>query len=492
MAAFVSCICLRRVWAATASAAHLIVVHLCLAAARRLSKLRSLTWRGTPVAEDQNSWRRQLVSWAPRALMRLDGRRLSRSRQQHAERKIPQRPANEIVGHQPHATAAAQAEATSDQRRQNSTDGTERQRISTDGTEASLDVSSLHENDFEDTETDHDSSAMESTDVEPDATPKSDNGQTLGPTVTRVQCEQGRAGVAAVKNHRAGHRRLGSTWWQRHAFSCKNGADDRPDLRVTLALALPPKWVADLRCRRLANFPEGHAAPNTAGTHENLTFAGALGEGNAKVIQTASVRRQPHPNRHSQDSSKGDKTTDPPTATHNNSPPSSATTDEDADSFRALVLAGRRYPLFELPAALPPLPDPPWAERVELLDLQGLQLTALVDLTPFTNLRRINLNGNRLASIECLSGCPSLCRIDAECNDLRSVPSSFSSLSNLQRLEVRGNSIVAVPPTLTQLPVLQQLGLAENLIDDAALEALHGHGALVELSIRNNLLTDLR
>eukprot|EP00920_Eleutheroschizon_duboscqi_P006118 GHVT01014291.1.p2 GENE.GHVT01014291.1~~GHVT01014291.1.p2 ORF type:complete len:270 (-),score=29.14 GHVT01014291.1:3920-4729(-) len=196
MAAFVSCICLRRVWAATASAAHLIVVHLCLAAARRLSKLRSLTWRGTPVAEDQNSWRRQLVSWAPRALMRLDGRRLSRSRQQHAERKIPQRPANEIVGHQPHATAAAQAEATSDQRRQNSTDGTERQRISTDGTEASLDVSSLHENDFEDTETDHDSSAMESTDVEPDATPKSDNGQTLGPTVTRVQCEQGRAGKA--------------------------------------------------------------------------------------------------------------------------------------------------------------------------------------------------------------------------------------------------------------------------------------------------------
>lgn len=149
-------------------------------------------------------------------------------------------------------------------------------------------------------------------------------------------------------------------------------------------------------------------------------------------------------------------------------------------------------------ASIPPAPSSPshsagvtranWQNVVEEIDLCGLDLTGITDLSRFTMLRRLRLNRNAITSVREIAASTSLEELAIEENQLDAL-SGLASLVNLRRLDAGANRLTGVLE-LSRLPRLSQLSLEDNYIDSFdTFASLH---EVMELYLSNNLIEELR
>ena len=94
-------------------------------------------------------------------------------------------------------------------------------------------------------------------------------------------------------------------------------------------------------------------------------------------------------------------------------------------------------------------------------------LNSCLNIRLLTNLRRLNLFGNRLsqtAIIEISKWLPQLQELDLSSNDLEQLPEEIRLLTNLRRLNLFGNRLsqTAIIDITRWLPQLQELNLSFN------------------------------
>lgn len=129
-----------------------------------------------------------------------------------------------------------------------------------------------------------------------------------------------------------------------------------------------------------------------------------------------------------------------------------------------------------------------WQSKVQIIELRGLGLTELCDLSTFTVVRRMQLGQNQLSSLDKVSSCVSLEELDVEHNMLTTLQ-GVASLVNLRRLDAAGNQLSDVLD-VSKLPKLRELSLEDNFID--SLDVFAMLQGIVELFVSNNLIEELR
>eukprot|EP00927_Polykrikos_kofoidii_P060458 TRINITY_DN55439_c0_g1_i1.p1 TRINITY_DN55439_c0_g1~~TRINITY_DN55439_c0_g1_i1.p1 ORF type:complete len:1435 (-),score=232.12 TRINITY_DN55439_c0_g1_i1:221-4525(-) len=129
-----------------------------------------------------------------------------------------------------------------------------------------------------------------------------------------------------------------------------------------------------------------------------------------------------------------------------------------------------------------------WPGKVQVVDLRGLGLTHLCDLSSLTDVRRMQLGQNQLQSLDKVIACVSLEELELDHNGLCTLK-GISSLVNLRRLDVAGNQLSDVLD-VSKLPRLRELSLEDNFIE--ALDVFVVMKSIVELFLSNNLVEELR
>jgi len=156
------------------------------------------------------------------------------------------------------------------------------------------------------------------------------------------------------------------------------------------------------------------------------------------------------------------------------------------------------------------------AEDITQIELGDNRMTSIpVELTKFKNLRKLNLQANRLKGpldeticlltsltnlgfhgnqIESLpdsiGNLTNLKKLMISCNSLKSIPSSIGQLINLESLNLDLNQIISIPSTIGQLTKLTRLDLSSNKLTSLPPEI--NQLVLVEyFFIQENELTEL-
>lgn len=99
-------------------------------------------------------------------------------------------------------------------------------------------------------------------------------------------------------------------------------------------------------------------------------------------------------------------------------------------------------------------------QELTVLNAKDLGISDLSGLEHATNLRRLDLSGNRITDVSLLAGLTHLRVLNLEGNDIRDI-SPLSGLKNLTQLNLKWNDIVDISP-LMDLPALAVLNLEGN------------------------------
>eukprot|EP00397_Hematodinium_sp_SG-2012_P001379 GEMP01001381.1.p1 GENE.GEMP01001381.1~~GEMP01001381.1.p1 ORF type:complete len:1576 (+),score=324.31 GEMP01001381.1:1-4728(+) len=129
-----------------------------------------------------------------------------------------------------------------------------------------------------------------------------------------------------------------------------------------------------------------------------------------------------------------------------------------------------------------------WKSKVMCLELPNRRLETADFLPQFLRIRRLNLSGNQLTSLEGLKTLMQLEDLNVENNCLQ-VLRGLCCASTLRRLDAGSNRITDIPE-ISAYYNLMSLSVEDNYID-----SLDGFGALeglVELYLSNNLIEDQR
>lgn len=122
--------------------------------------------------------------------------------------------------------------------------------------------------------------------------------------------------------------------------------------------------------------------------------------------------------------------------------------------------AGKEYPLVRDLAYLD-------TTTVEALDLSNRGLTAIpAEVLANTQLKYLNLSGNRISRIPAIKTLKSLLHLDLSNNLLTNLPDDVDQLASLKTLRVRRNRLGAIPSSLGRLAQLELLDLSANKIEE--------------------------
>ena len=126
------------------------------------------------------------------------------------------------------------------------------------------------------------------------------------------------------------------------------------------------------------------------------------------------------------------------------------------------------------------------------LSLMHFGLTSLpAEIGQLTNLRSLDLDGNRLTSLPAEIGqLANLQALDLRNTGLTSLPAEIVQLANLQRLYLSNNGLTSLPAEIVQLTNLQELYLNDNGLTSLPAEIVQLKN-LQELYLSNNGLTSL-
>jgi Leucine-rich repeat (LRR) protein len=86
--------------------------------------------------------------------------------------------------------------------------------------------------------------------------------------------------------------------------------------------------------------------------------------------------------------------------------------------------------------------------NLSILNLENNKLTSIQFITPLHKLTVLNVSGNSLTELEpaatLFAGLTNLVSLDLSCNDLSDVPSQLGHLTSLKTLELEGNGIRSI------------------------------------------------
>jgi len=127
------------------------------------------------------------------------------------------------------------------------------------------------------------------------------------------------------------------------------------------------------------------------------------------------------------------------------------------------------------------------------LNVSFNSLTALPEeLGSLNRLTSLNIASNKLEKLpDSIGRLSSLTQLHARGNQLRALPEAIVTLAGLTHLDVSWNKLTCLPKRVGEMCALQALHLGNNQIKELPSPALSGLTCLKELSIPNNLLTDL-
>ena len=129
-----------------------------------------------------------------------------------------------------------------------------------------------------------------------------------------------------------------------------------------------------------------------------------------------------------------------------------------------------------------------WRAFTEILDLSCRGLVMIPVLEDFSNLKKVNVSKNKLATLAMFSHCPVLEEICAENNEIDSLK-GIDKLTHLRYLFLGSNKIKEVQE-IANMECLRGLSLDDNFVD--TLDLLAGLTGLVELYVSNNLVESIR
>jgi Leucine-rich repeat (LRR) protein len=127
-------------------------------------------------------------------------------------------------------------------------------------------------------------------------------------------------------------------------------------------------------------------------------------------------------------------------------------------------------------------------EKISFLNLSLNRISCLGDFSLFRSLKRLDLSGNALVSIQGICTLQYLEILSLADNHLETDSfelEPFSTMHNLKRLNVNGNRLSKVPLAICYIPQLTHLGLAENIISHLPAQ-IEKMTSLRYLSIKNN------
>ncbi len=126
-------------------------------------------------------------------------------------------------------------------------------------------------------------------------------------------------------------------------------------------------------------------------------------------------------------------------------------------------------------------------QKLDQLDLTGLQLTDLTPLASFPQLRLLRLGNNQIKSIDALALLTQLEELQLNDNELEDI-NALSSLAQLKVLDLGHTQITSIKPVQT-LTRLEWLDVSQNKITDISF--LPQANALWYLSVANNRIESI-
>uniref|UniRef100_A0AAV2JHC5 Leucine-rich repeat-containing protein 9 n=1 Tax=Knipowitschia caucasica TaxID=637954 RepID=A0AAV2JHC5_KNICA len=130
--------------------------------------------------------------------------------------------------------------------------------------------------------------------------------------------------------------------------------------------------------------------------------------------------------------------------------------------------------------------QPDWMSQITALNLDGLGISKLSNLSGLVNLRWASFNNNHISKVEGLENCLKLEELSLNNNYITTV-TGLLKLSALKRLSLDQNQLTHLEASLLQLPSLTFLSLDKNYI--TSLHGIQRVQSLVELYIGNNLIS---
>jgi Leucine-rich repeat (LRR) protein len=122
------------------------------------------------------------------------------------------------------------------------------------------------------------------------------------------------------------------------------------------------------------------------------------------------------------------------------------------------------------------------------LALNDNQLTAIPGLATLTRLTRLDLRRNRLTALDGVQGLTLLTQLDLSDNLLSALPEQIRRLVRLQYLNVSNNQFTTLPAGIEHMVGLTQLNLAGNRLTDLP-DTVGGLSRLLQLHLAENRLT---
>ncbi|XP_078083680.1 volume-regulated anion channel subunit LRRC8D-like [Mustelus asterias] len=132
--------------------------------------------------------------------------------------------------------------------------------------------------------------------------------------------------------------------------------------------------------------------------------------------------------------------------------------------------------------------------NLQELSFQGNELSAIDEIENLRRLRKLsslNLSFNRIKSIpDSFSFISNLEHFNVSNNQIETLPNSMFTVQKLQHLDMSSNHLVAIPPSIKYLKNLKYLDLSSNKLETLP-DELFQCKKLKTLKLNNNLLTSL-